>query len=227
MNWIVKALSSTIGRKWLMGFTGLFLCLFLVVHLTGNLQLLANDRGESFNKYAQFMGHNPLIQTISIGNFFFIILHVIVAIFLTKKNAAARPIGYHYSNSAANSSWSSRNMGILGTLILIFIVVHLSNFWYVMKFGSPLMADYNSIQYKDLYTMSREAFSQLWLVILYVISMIALAFHLAHGFKSAFQTFGLNHVRYNGLIRAVGLIFAILIPAAFAMIPVYVYLSQQ
>src|ERR1044072_1634375 len=121
MNWFTTLLSSTLGRKLFMAFTGLFLIIFLVVHLAGNLQLLHADGGRAFNIYAQFMTSNPLIKTVSYLNYTFILVHVIWAILLTIRNNKARGSeGYAVSNSS--SAWTSRNMGILGTFILIFIV---------------------------------------------------------------------------------------------------------
>jgi len=122
-----------------MSLTGLFLSLFLVVHLSGNFQLLLDDGGESFNKYAHFMGHNPLIQTVSIGNFFFIILHFVMATVLTLKNRKSRSVQYAQTNKS--SSWASRNMYIFGAVILVFIIIHLSNFWFVGKFGTECNED--------------------------------------------------------------------------------------
>ena len=136
MNNIATFLRSSIGRKLMMALTGLFLILFLVVHLAGNLQLLAGDGGEAFNRYSYFMANNGLIQTVSKLNFLFIILHVIYSIWLTRTNAAARPIAYAGKAKEVQSQWSSRNMGILGTLILLFLIVHLKSFWYEFKFGS-------------------------------------------------------------------------------------------
>lgn len=226
VNWFVAMMSSSLGRKLIMALTGLFLILFLVVHLIGNLQLLKNDNGEAFNKYAEFMGHNPLIQTVSIGNFFFIFLHIVYALMLTLQNAKARPQAYAYSRPEKGSAWSSRNMGILGTIILIFLVVHLQNFWFQAKFGFTPEATYGTQKVKDLYQITATAFSQLWLVALYLISMVGLAFHLSHGFQSAFQTLGLNHIKYNGLIKTLGLLFSILVPAAYAAIPLLMYLKS-
>lgn len=227
MNGLRATLSSSVGKKLIMALTGLFLCLFLVIHLIGNLQLLKADSGEAFNRYAQFMGHNPLIQFISIGNFVFILLHIIFSLVLTRINKNARPISYAANKPSANSLWSSRNMGILGTIILIFLVVHLQNFWYHMKFGVTPMVTYGTETFKDLYAMTREAFSQGWLVVLYVVSMAGLAFHLSHGFQSAFQTIGFNHKKYKATINTIGIAFCILISAAFAFIPVYIFFMQQ
>jgi succinate dehydrogenase / fumarate reductase cytochrome b subunit len=222
MNWFVQMMSSTIGRKLLMALTGLFLILFLVVHLSGNLLLLKGDSGEAFNTYAHFMGNNPLIKFISIGNFSFILLHIVYAVLLTIQNKKARPIGYAVE-STKTSKWNSRNMGILGTVILIFLVVHLQNFWFQMKFGYVPVDAFNN---KDLYTVTKEAFGQWWLVSLYVVSMVFLALHLSHGFASAFQTLGLNHRKYTPLIQFIGLAFSIVVPAGFASIPLIMFFSQ-
>lgn len=230
-NWFMQFIYSSIGRKILMALTGLFLILFLTVHLVGNIQLLfgnviGSDGGEAFNKYAHFMGHNELVQIISKGNFFFIVLHIIVSIVLTVSNNQARPQRYQYSKPSANSGWSSRNMMILGSLVFIFIVVHLVNFYGRSKFGETPMVQYgNGEEIQNLYVVVQEAFSQLWLVALYVVSMIALAFHLSHGFQSAFQTIGLNHAKYSPAIKFLGKAYSILIPLGFALIPILMYLS--
>jgi succinate dehydrogenase / fumarate reductase, cytochrome b subunit len=224
MNWFTNFFSSTIGRKVVMALTGLFLIVFLVVHLVGNLQLLHHDEGRAFNVYAQFMTSNPLIKTVSYVNYTFIILHVVWAILLSVRNRAARgPQGYAVSKNS--STWSSRNMGILGTLILIFLVIHLKGFWYEMHWGGISSQTYDGVPTKDLYKVVDFAYSEPAYVAVYVISMIILAFHLYHGFGSAFQTLGLNHVKYNGLIRFVGVAFSIIVPALFALIPIVMYLD--
>ncbi|WP_111671458.1 succinate dehydrogenase cytochrome b subunit [Algoriphagus litoralis] len=226
MSWVTKTLSSTLGKKLLMALTGLFLILFLVVHLIGNLQLLLPDNGESFNLYAESMATNPLIKVVSIGNFAFIILHVIYSILLTRHNKKSRPIGYAETAASTNSAWSSRNMGILGTLILIFLLVHLKGFYYEIKFGEVPMVDYAGIMYKNVFAIVAAAYSNVFYVVFYVISMGFLGFHLSHGFASAFQTLGLNHVKYSPLIQKVGIGFSILIPALFALIPIVMYIQS-
>src|SRR5690349_905001 len=187
MKWILDLFSSTLGRKLLMALTGLFLILFLTVHLAGNLQLLKDDQGHAFNVYAEFMGTNTIIQTISKGNFFFILLHVFISLALTIRNRGARG-GQGYAVAGKSSIWASRNMGILGTLILIFLVVHLKDFWAMQHYGDMAMATYDGESYKDLYALVRQWFSIGWYVALYVFCMCALAFHLWHVFASAFQT---------------------------------------
>lgn len=224
MNWFTNLLSSTLGRKLIMALTGLFLILFLVVHLIGNLQLLHADGGRAFNVYAQFMTSNPVIKIISYGNYLFILVHVLWAILLSIKNRAARgPEGYAVT-SGKSSTWSSRNMGILGTFILIFLVIHLKGFWYEMHWGGIATQNYDGEEVKDLYAVVDKAYSQLWYAAVYVLSMIMLAFHLWHGFASAFQTLGLNHAKYNGVIRFVGRAFAIIVPALYALIPIWMFL---
>ena len=224
MNWFTSLLSSTLGRKLLMALTGLFLILFLVVHLIGNLQLLKDDGGEAFNVYAQFMTSNPLIKIVSYVNYTFILVHVIWAILLSRKNKQARG-DVRYAVNKNSSEWTSRNMGILGTLILLFLVIHLKGFWYEMHWGGIATANYEGKEVKDLYTVVAAAYGQLWYVAVYVVSMLILAFHLWHGFASAFQTLGLNHLKYNPVIKVVGRAFAVIVPALFALIPVWMFLN--
>lgn len=224
MNWFSNLLSSTLGRKVLMALTGLFLILFLAVHLAGNLQLLKHDDGRAFNVYAHFMTSNPLIMTISYVNYAFIIIHIVWAILLTRRNRAARgPEGYAIANNT--SHWTSRNMGILGTFIALFLIIHLRGFWYEMHWGGIATANYDGVDYKNLYAVVDAAYNQWWYVAIYVVSMILLAFHLFHGFGSAFQTLGLNHVKYNPIIKFVGVAFAIIVPALFALIPIVMFLD--
>jgi succinate dehydrogenase / fumarate reductase, cytochrome b subunit len=224
MNWFNKLLSSTLGRKLLMALTGLFLILFLVIHLIGNLQLLKNDDGEAFNVYARFMTSNPIIVTISYVNYACILVHVIWALLLTLTNRGARG-SKGYAVVKNSSPWTSRNMGILGTLILIFLVIHLRTFWYEMHWGDVSTVNYDGDDVKNLYATVAMAYSSLWYVVLYVISMLILAFHLWHGFVSSFQTLGLNHPKYNPAIAFVGKAFAIIVPALFALIPIWMYLD--
>jgi succinate dehydrogenase / fumarate reductase cytochrome b subunit len=224
MNWFVKLLTSTIGRKLLMALTGLFLILFLVIHLIGNLQLLKGDEGEAFNVYAKSMTTNPLIVTVSYINYACILIHIIWALLLTIRNRGARGV-QGYAVIKNSSPWTSRNMGILGTFILIFLVIHLRGFWYEMHWGGIPTINYGGDEVKNLYATVDTAYSQSWYVGIYVFSMLMLAFHLWHGFASAFQTLGLNHVKYNGFIAFVGKAFAIIVPALFALIPIWMYLN--
>ncbi|MDX1409470.1 MAG: succinate dehydrogenase, partial [Saprospiraceae bacterium] len=137
MQWIRTFLTSTIGQKLVMSLTGLFLILFLMVHLAGNLQLLNDDGGEAFNTYAYFMTHNPLIKTISYGLYFFILLHSIQGIALKVGNRKARRVRYA-KGSYPTASFASKNMALLGILIFAFLCLHMGDFWYKMKFTDTL-----------------------------------------------------------------------------------------
>lgn len=224
MSWFTDAMSSTLGRKVLMALTGLFLITFLIVHLVGNLQLLSDDGGESFNIYAKFMTTNPLIKTTSYLLYATFIAHIIWAILLTLHNNKSRAVNYDVSNKS--SSWSSRNMGILGTIVFIFLVIHMKNFWFEMHWGDVPKATYDGAEYNDLFKVVDAAFSLWWYVVLYVVAMLGLMFHLFHGFQSAFQTLGLNHPKYTPVVKLIGIVIAIGIPAAFAAIPVLMYLKN-
>lgn len=225
MNWFIDLFSSSLGRKLMMAMTGLFIVIFLPVHLAGNLQLLKDDGGEAFNVYAQFMTHNPLIKTVSYILYTSIIVHTVWAIMLTRKNRKARGSEGYAVTSGKSSHWTSRNMGILGTILFVFIVIHMRQFWAEMHWGGIPTKVYDGQEVKDLYAVVEVAYQQWWYVVIYVISMVFLAFHLYHGFASAFQTLGLNHVKYNPVISFVGKAFAIIIPALFALIPIWMYLN--
>ena len=129
---------------------------------------------------------------------------------------------YAYEKPGANSAWYARQMALLGTLILVFLVIHMKHFWYEMHWGELGMdADGN----KDLYTLVAAAFTQTWYVALYVVMMGVLAFHLLHGFSSSFQSLGLNHPRYTPIIKNVGVFFAVIVPIFFALIPVWMFIN--
>ena len=248
--------SSSLGKKLIMSLTGLFLCSFLVIHLIGNLQLFKNDEGYAFNNYAHFMSQFTPIKVVSYLLYASIVIHAVYSLVLTIKNKAARPVGYNQSAGNANSKWNSRNMGILGTIILVFLATHMQHFWFQYKFGTTPYIEYNTeivtgnrqtissdvlpsnydgykifvndgvetIQTKDLYKQVAYTFQNPLIVLLYLVAMAALAFHLIHGFQSAFQTIGFNHKRYIGFIRSVGIwVFGVIIPIAFAAMPLYFF----
>jgi len=214
-------LSSSIGKKFIMGITGLFLVSFLAVHCFINSLIFFNDGGLTFNIGAHFMATNWLIRFGEIVLFAGFILHIIQSLILTLENRKARPIGYAQFNGAANSTWYSRSMGLLGTLILIFLIVHLAHFWIVSRFTGIPTKDANG--HEDLYEVMRLTFKQPWVIILYSLSMFSLAFHLLHGFQSAFQTLGLNHKKYTPYIKKTGLAFSIIVPLTFAAMPIAMY----
>ncbi|MBL0111808.1 MAG: succinate dehydrogenase cytochrome b subunit [Saprospiraceae bacterium] len=226
MNWILQFFKSSLGKKIIMSLTGLFLCLFLVVHLMGNFQLLKDDEGEAFNKYTYFMTHNPLIKFISYSLYTFILLHTIQGLILVYENRKSRISNYN-TKHPSKTTFGSRHMGLLGTMILFFLVGHMGDFWFKMKQGvleTVNYVDYEAMQ--NLYSRVSMAYDQWWIVLLYVISMVVLAFHLEHGFQSAFQTLGFNHPRYTPIIKGIGRLFCILIPLGFAIIPIYHFLFK-
>ncbi|MEZ4905650.1 MAG: succinate dehydrogenase cytochrome b subunit [Spirosomataceae bacterium] len=260
MSWVTQTLSSSIGKKLVMALTGLFLCSFLIVHLSGNLQLFKSDDGLAFNVYAVFMTSNPLIKTISYGLYALILVHAFEGLYLAYQNRQARGSqSYVMIDGKANSSVFSRNMAILGTVLLVFIVVHMSNFWFEYKFGYVPYTQYEQnlvtgevsatpydgqingkmeefireesntrvIIVKDLYRSVMEGFRNPLLVLFYVLAMFSVSFHLVHGFKSAFQTLGINHPKYNPLINFLGAgVFGIIIPIGFALMPLFFYFKS-
>ena len=223
MKWILQFFTSSIGQKIIMSLTGLFLILFLTVHLAGNISLLFSDDGAAFNAYTDFMGHNPIIQTISKGNFFFIFLHAIQGFVIYFKNKSAK--GSKYAVAAKNNmSWASKNMALLGTLLLAFILMHLGHFWLRFKFFSDMPSvAYDGKEVLNAYESVSIIFSNPIWVLCYLIGLVALAFHLKHGFASAFQTLGINHKKYTPIIKGLGFGYAILVPLGFAIIPLYMF----
>ena len=233
MDWFIRFITSSIGQKVVMSLTGLFLIVFLVVHLVGNLQLLAADEGQAFNEYAYFMTTNPLIGGLSYGLYAGFLLHAIQGLALWYRNRQAAGGQSRYAVNALQAASahapkrSSAHMALLGTIILVFLGIHMGDFWYSMKFTE----DIDTVTYaagggaavKNLYYKVSQSFAQPWIVIVYVVSMVVLGFHLVHGFWSAFQTLGLNHRKYTPLLKALGVIYAVVVPAAFAAIPVYMY----
>lgn len=216
-------LKSSIGKKVVMGLTGLFLISFLVVHCFINSLIFFNDGGLTFNIGADFMAHNWLIRAGEYVLFAGLILHIIQALILTLENRKARPVGYAMVAGSANSSWYSRSMGLLGTLLLMFLIIHLMHFWVKSRFTGLPGEDANGNE--NLYAVMQETFKMLWVVIVYVLAMISLAYHLLHGFQSAFQTLGLNHKKYTPLIKSVGIGFSIIIPFIFALMPILMYVG--
>ncbi len=217
-----------------MGLTGLFLISFLVVHVGLNACIWANDNGQMFNTGANFMGSMLVIRLMEIGLFLGIILHLVQGYILTVGNMSKRKVGYEVDYGNRGSKWYSRSMGLLGTLLLLFLVMHIYHFWIPSRFGGmwsvqPLQEiDYpNALgkQYHNLYREMIEVFQNPLVVILYVIGCISLAYHLMHGFESAYRTIGLHNNRYLKLLRYTGRGFAIVVSLAFAMMPVSMYLG--
>lgn len=226
MSWFTNFLTSSIGRKLLMSLTGLFLIVFLLVHLAGNIQLMTDATGVSFNTYAKFMTTNPVIKFTSYGLYFFILLHIVQGLMIWSKNRAARGSeGYAVTATRATQTNAgiAKRMGALGMIIMAFLGLHLYQFWYKMHW----QLEANEVDgVKDLYSLVDTTYQDPLYVAIYVISMLFISFHLWHGFQSAFQTLGLNHKKYTPFIQFLGKAYAILIPLGFAIIPIYMYLNN-
>lgn len=213
---------SSIGKKVAMALTGLFLISFLVIHVVINATVFLNDGGETFKHLGHFMGTNPLIRFLEIGLVAGFLIHIIDGLLLWKANYNARPVKYSYVKHPEKSKWYSRSMGILGSLLLIFLVIHTLDFWIPNRVSQGLTNWDNEI---DLYAKMLLVFQNPFVVLIYVVGCVSLFWHLLHGFKSAFQTLGLNHVKYNGIIAFIGTAFSIVVPAVFAAIPIAIYLG--
>lgn len=206
-----------------MGITGLFLITFLVVHCFLNALIFFNDGGLTFNTGGHFMATNWLIRIMELVLFFGLVLHIVQAAVLTRNNRMARPDSYAVPGGNVSSSWYSRSMGLLGTLLLIFLIIHLAHFWVKSRFTGLPGEDANG--HENLYAVMQETFAQVWVVLVYCLAMLSLAYHLLHGFQSAFQTLGLNHKKYTPLIKRCGVWFSILIPFIFALMPISMYMG--
>ena len=218
---------NSLGRKNLMAITGLFLCLFLVIHLAGNLQLLLPPEQArlQYNLYSEVLSHNIIIKVISYALYASILAHAIYALLLTQKARTARgQQGYVYDRRRQTAPWYRRFMGVLGALLLVFIVIHMKDFWFQYKFTSVAL---DSAGRKDLYAIVEQAYTQGWYVALYVFSMLVLGFHLWHGFFSAFQTMGLYHPKYGRWMKRAGMLYTLVITMGFIVIPIYMYFIKN
>jgi succinate dehydrogenase / fumarate reductase, cytochrome b subunit len=225
MKWS-EFFTSPVGKKFVMGLTGLFLISFLVVHVGLNACIWAMDGGEMFNKAAHFMGSTVVMRILEVGLFIGFIIHIIQAYALTLQNQKKRSIGYAVKMGNKGSKWYSRSMGILGTLILLFLVIHLRNFWIPSRFLDMQEVTYNGVAMHDLFGLMRDTFADnIWLVLLYLLGCISLSYHLMHGFQSAFRSLGLHNNRYLHMLNSVGVGFSIVVPLAFAMMPVSMYFN--
>jgi succinate dehydrogenase / fumarate reductase, cytochrome b subunit len=249
--------SSSIGRKLIMSMTGLFLCLFLIVHLGGNLTLFAGDEGYTFNIYAHFMTHFPPVEIAGYILYISILVHAFYALMLTLSNRKARPVKYAVA-SKAPVRWASLNMGLLGSIIFLFLIIHMSNFWGRYKFLEGTYREYRTdllngkmtsavyvpaspefeyavttennievVRVKDLYEIVTTSFGIWWYVLLYLVAMVAVSYHLYHGFQSAFRTVGVVHKKYTPIIQLTGIwFFAVIIPLLFALMPIVFYIKS-
>ena len=227
--------TSSIGKKIIMALTGFILITFLIVHCFINSMIFFNDGGQTFNHWGHFMGSNLIIRTMEIGLFVFLLLHIMQGLVLWYQNYTARPVRYAVNKPGTNSTWYSRSMGLLGTLVLIFLVLHLYHFWVPSRFGgmanvhtleNTTLGDYGQEEAHNLYKEMQTVFQEhLLIVIVYILGVLSLCWHLLHGFQSAFQTFGINHKRYTPLIKGLGIAYSLIICLLFAAMPLAFYLN--
>ncbi len=220
MSAFVRFFSSSVGTKVLIALTGLGFAGFLVTHLAANLLVLVSPH--AYNEYSHKLISNPLIYVAEAGLALLFVTHAVKAILNFVANKRARPAGYEQKRRAGHTSrksLASTTMIVTGTWLLLFIVIHLKTFkfgpWYDTPDGSM----------RDLARLVDEEFRQPLYVVFYVLSMAVVGLHLRHGLSSAFQSLGLNHPRYNGLILKAGLTVAVLMALGFAAIPIVIFLT--
>ena len=213
MTW-KQLFTSSIGKKILMALTGFFLIIYLIVHASVNALIFINDGGQTFNEAAHFMLHNYFIRFLEIGLFAIFILHIIQGLMLWQQNKATRKIKYEQTDYPKEIKWYSRYMGWLGTFLLLFLVMHLAQFWAQTKnelyFNGPAI---------DLYQQMKVIFTNPVWFTLYMIGLASLLFHLLQGFQSAFQTFGINNRRWIYIIKGVGVFYSVAVCLLFASMP--------
>lgn len=227
MKWS-EFFTSSVGKKLVMALTGLFLISFLVIHVGLNSCIFndlsifdPSDDGRMFNKAAHFMGSSVLIRIIEIGLFIGFIIHIVQGYVLEARNMSTRNVGYKVKMGTKGSTWYSKSMGLLGTLLLLFLVMHISHFWVPSRVTQDLEpATYGDMEAHNLFKRMVDVFQNPWIVVLYLAGCISLAWHLLHGFQSAFRTLGLSSSKYIRLIKGLGVAFSIIVPILFALMPI-------
>ena len=207
---------SMVGKKVIMAASGLAMYLFLIGHLAGNFLLYKG--AEAFNAYADFLASLKLIYVAELGLVLVLVLHIWSAINLTRENRKARTVKYHYKRQAKKATWMSSHMFHTGMIIMIFLIVHIVSF----KFGPW---DNEQVLYADtLFDHVTKSFAMPAYSAFYLISMIALGFHLHHAFKSALLTLGITRKQTLDLLATVSSWLSIALALGFASFPVYFYL---
>lgn len=214
-------------RKSIIALTGLFLCIFLIVHLSANcILLLPEDTARGlYNAYSTTLRESPLIKIVAYVLYVSIILHAVYALMITWNNRKAKKQKYAVNQFKENSSWTSQNMGLLGIMILLFIVVHLANFWARIKLGIGEEVGLDASGNVDVYEVTYSLFQNIYYVVFYTILMIPLGLHLHHGLKSAFMTLGFYHKKGIRILAKVALVYAAVMAIGFGTIPFIVFLK--
>ncbi len=215
MNPFFRFINSSVGKKIVMSLSGLFLSIFLVEHLAGNLLLLKGDNGEAFNGYAKFMGGNPIVRTMEIGLLGLILLHIVNGIRIWWENRSAREKGYGAYKIQENTTLQSRMMKLSAALVLFFLTVHMRTFWV----SARILGEH------DIAAIVYAQFQHGVYVLFYLVSLTIVGYHLRHGFQSAFQTLGLRTKKYQSLIEFVSVLFWFVVPAGFAFIVLFIYFT--
>ena len=217
-------LTSSIGKKLLMSLAGIFLIVFLLVHMGINLLVIIFEDPMVYNKAAHFMTSNILIKIFEIVLFGGFLLHIIYALILQVQNWIARPSRYNKANYS-NTSFFSKFMVHTAAITLVFLVIHMMDFYIKAKFGHAAEINVEGIAYHDFASEILDKFKMLPFVIFYIAAIIFLGFHLIHGFQSAFKTLGMDNRKYTPVIDALALIYSIVVVAGYSIIPVIIYFS--
>ena len=225
--------TSAVGRKFVMALTGIFLILFLLVHVGLNACIFAdlnwidpNENGAMFNKAAHFMGSTIVTRIMELILFVGFIAHIIQGYMVEAKNLSRREKGYQIALGSRGSTWMSRSMAILGTLIFMFLILHISKFWWSSRITHDLdEVTYNGVAMHNLYLRMYEVFQNPVIVVIYVLSVLFLGFHLWHGFHSAFRSLGVHNKKYLSMLKGLGYGFTVLVCLLFALMPIAMYLN--
>lgn len=220
---MLARLFSSTGHKFMSALTGLFLCTFLIAHISGNFLLLFNDGGAAYNAYADFMVASPIIAVASFLTYFSILYHAVIGTYLAVKNRrASLKRGYAVPTSRP---WS-RFMGALGFIMSLFLVIHLGHIWFPFRFGSVAEITYGALPMKNLYGLVGEILSNPLMLAFYLFSVLAVGLHLDHGIQSALRSLGLSSAQVLGKVGLVGRGFAVLMTLGFMGIAAGIYLRQ-
>ncbi len=210
MNWLIRTLGSSVGKKLMMAVTGIVFMLFLCAHLIGNLTIYGG--GDAFNAYAERLhSMGALLRVFNLGLIIFAVIHISTGLVLFFQNLKARPARYHIDKPAGGRTWSSKTMPYTGILILSFVIFHLINFTFVDKSGTTI------------YEIVSSAFASPLKVAIYIIAVAIVALHVRHGLWSAFQTIGANHPKYMPAIMIASVVFALIVGLGFGVLPIYVF----
>lgn len=217
MNWFFRTLGSSIGKKFLMGLTGLALWFYLVVHLAGNLAFFGGPG--AFNGYAHFLESLPIVRPIEAGLALVFLLHIIMGIILKLDNRGAKAGGYSVKATRADNTLTARTMIWSGLIVLVFLILHVNTF----RLGHPGLTAHGQ---KDFYTLQVEVFSNTLYSVWYMVAVIVLAFHVGHGFQSAFRSIGWTGPKYTSFVEWISRAAAVIFAMGFSALPLWVLIGK-